>query len=145
MNKLKLIFEQTMMVSFMVLCYISVLGLLALSGTDTGFPWYIPGSIVLASFFCSLVTVLLLSDAGDSKDESPAKYYIKLVAHFILLYALIMGFGYLFYWYRGTVGFILTSVVYVIIYAGTWVGTRLVFLHDDKIIGDALDKIRDEE
>ena len=57
----------------------------------------------------------------------------------------IMGFGYLFYWYRGTLGFILTSVIYVIIYAGTWVGTRLVFLHDDKIIGDALDKIRDEE
>ena len=91
MNKLKLVFEQTMMVSFMVLCYISVLGLLAFRGTDTGFPWYIPGSIVLASFFCSLVTVFLLSDAGDNKDESPTKYYIKLIAHFILLYALIIS------------------------------------------------------
>ena len=145
MNKLKLIFEQTMMVSFMVLCYISVLGLLAFRGTDTGFPWYIPGSIVLASFFCSLVTVFLLSDAGDDKDESPVKYYIKLIAHFILLYALIMGFGYLFYWYRSMLGFILTSVIYVLIYAGVWLGTFVLFRRDEKLISDALDRIRDEE
>ncbi len=33
--------------------------------------------------------------------------------------------------------------IYVII--STWIGTRLVFLHDEKVISDALDKIRDEE
>ena len=89
--------------------------------------------------------MFLLSDAGDNKDESPVKYYIKLISHFILVYAVIMGFGYLFYWYRGTTGFILTSVIYVVIYAGSWIGTELFFRHDEKLISDALDKIRDEE
>ncbi len=145
MNRLKLIFEQTMLVSFMVLCYISVFGLFALRDTGMGFDWYIPGSIVLASFLCSLITVFLLYSAVENKDESPVQYYIKLVAHFILLYALIMSFGHLFYWYRGTFGFILTSVIYVLIYAGTWVGTILLFRRDEKLISDALDKIRDEE
>ena len=145
MNKLKLVFEQTMMVSFMVLCYISVLGLLAFRGTDTGFPWYIPGSIVLASFFCSLVTVFLLYPAAENRDESKARYYVRLVTHFILLYGLIMGFGYIFYWYRGTFGFILTSVIYAVIYAGSWIITLLIFKRDEKLISGALDKIRDEE
>ena len=145
MYKLKVIFEQTMMVSFMVLCYVSVYGLFALRGEDLGFDWYIPGSIVLASFFCSLVTVFLLYDTGEDKDDSPVKYYVRLIAHFILVYAVIMGFGYLFYWYRGTTGFILTSVIYVVIYAGSWIGTELFFRQDEKLISDALDKIRDEE
>ncbi len=145
MNRLKLIFEQTMMVSFMVLCYISLFGLFSLRGTGMGFDWYIPGSVVLASFFCSLVTVFLLYPAAENRDESPARYYVRLVAHFILLYGLIMGFGYLFYWYRGTFGFILTSVIYAVIYAGSWIITLLIFKRDEKLISGALDKIRDEE
>jgi len=56
-----------------------------------------------------------------------------------------MGCGYLFRWYRGTLGFIMTSVIYVIIYLGTWLGTILIFKHEEKIISDALEKIRDEE
>ncbi len=145
MNKLKLIIEQTMMVSFMVMCYISVYGLVVMRGEDWGFDWYIPGSVVLSSFFCSLITVRLLYNDSESKDESPLKYYISVVLHFILLYGLIMGCGYIFHWYKGTVGYILTSVVYVVIYAGGWVGTMLLFRHDEKLISDALDKIRDEE
>jgi hypothetical protein len=145
MNRLQLIFEQTMLVSFMVLCYISVYGLLALSGKGQGFDWYIPGSVVLASFLCSLVTVLLLYTAAENKDESPVNYYIRVILHFVLLYGLIMGFGYLFYWYRGRVGFILTSLIYVLIYAGAWIGTLILFRRDEKLISDALDKIRDEE
>jgi hypothetical protein len=56
-----------------------------------------------------------------------------------------MSCGYLFRWYTGTLGFIVTSVIYVIIYQGTCLGTILIFKHEEKIIGDALDKIRDEE
>lgn len=145
MSKLRVILEQTMMVSFMVMCYISVYGLVVMRGEDWGFDWYIPGSVVLSSFFCSLITVLLLYNDSESKDESPLKYYISVVLHFILLYGLIMGCGYIFHWYRGVGGYILTSVVYVVIYAGGWVGTILLFRHDEKLISDALDKIRDEE
>ena len=64
---------------------------------------------------------------------------------FVLLYGLIMGFGYLFYWYRSMLGFILTSVIYVLIYAGVWLGMFVLFRRDEKLISDALDRIRDEE
>ena len=145
MNRIKLIFEQTMMVSFMILCYIGIYGLLALRKYDYQFEWYIPGSIVVAGFLCSLLTVFLLYGAAESKDESPLKYNITKILHFILLYGVIMGFGFLCHWYDELSGFILTSVIYVIIYVGAWVGTLLLFRRDEKLISDALDKIRDEE
>ena len=145
MNRIKLIFEQTMLVSFMNLCYLGIYGLLVLRKYDYQFEWYIPGSIVAAGFLCSLLTVFLLYDAAEAKDKSPLRYNIPVILHFVLLYGVVMGFGFLCHWYNELSGFILTSVIYVIIYVGAWVGTLLLFRRDEKLISDALDKIRDEE
>jgi hypothetical protein len=144
MKKMKIVLEQTMMVSFMVLCYVSVYGALVLRKYDYSFDWYIPGSIVLASFVCSLLTVFILY--GESgKNVSSARIIIRTVVHFILIYAVIMAFGWLFNWYHGVFGFILTSIICAVIYAGAWFGTLLIFKHEEKLISDALDSIRDEE
>ncbi len=145
MKKTKLIIEQTMMVSFMVLCYVSIYGLLALRPLNYTFDWYIPGSIVLASFICSLLTVFFLYPDDEGKDSPALSYTLRIVAHFILLYIIIMAFGHLCYWYHGTFGFILTSIIYVIIYLGSWAGTLMIFRHDEKIISEALENIRDDD
>ncbi len=145
MNRIKIIIEQTMMVSFMVLCYVSIYGLLAMKKYDYTFDWDIPGSIVLASFMCSVVTVFFLYDFDEKNEQSKVRGWVSLILHFVLLYFVIMGFGYLCHWYRGTSGFIVTSVIYVIIYFGAWAGTTLIFRHDSKIISEALDKVRDED
>ena len=145
MKKMKMVAEQTLMVSFMVLCYVSIYGLVILRKDNDYFDWFIPGSIVITSFLCSLITVLFLFVHQDSKDQSKLNFRLRSVIHFILLYLLIMGCGYLFRWYTGTLGFIMTSVIYVIIYHGTCLGTILIFKHEEKIISDALEKIRDEE
>ncbi|WP_035777081.1 hypothetical protein [Butyrivibrio sp. AE3004] len=145
MKKIKILIEQTLMVSFMTQCYVSLYGLLVMKKYGYQFDWYIPGSIVIASFLCSLITVFLLYGKSDRKNYSILIHYIRVIAHFILLYVIIMGIGYLCYWYRGIWGFILTSVIYVIIYAGTWVGTILIFRHEEKLISKALDNIRDDD
>ena len=145
MKKMKLVAEQTLMVSFMVLCYVSIYGLVILRKDNDYFDWFIPGSIVITSFLCSLITVFFLFEHQDPKDQSKLNFRLRSVIHFILLYLLIMGCGYLFRWYTGTLGFIMTSVIYVIIYHGTCLGTILIFKHEEKIISDALEKIRDEE
>ncbi|SDB08510.1 DUF3021 family protein [Butyrivibrio sp. INlla16] len=147
MKKVKTIIEQTMMVSFMVLCYVGIYGLLVMRPLDYHFDWYIPGSIVVASFMSSLVTVMFYYGDNDSdkNENADLKFKLKTVAHFILLYAVIMSFGRICYWYHGTFGFIVTSIIYVIIYIGSWFGTYLIFRHDEKVISEALDKIRDED
>ncbi|MCR5670189.1 MAG: DUF3021 domain-containing protein [Butyrivibrio sp.] len=145
MKKIKVIMQQTMLVSFLVLCVVSLYGLFIMRTNEWCFDWYTPGSIVVASFCCSVVTVLLLY--GDLYDKAPSVFRINVLTliHFVLMYVIIMAFGKLFHWYNKAQGFILISVIFVVVYAGAWIGTGIMFWHDEKIISDALDNVRDEE
>ncbi len=143
MKKIKVIFAQTMMVSFMVLCAISIYGFCVMREKNWSFDWFLPGSIVLASLVSSIITVLLLYNEGSAR--SRLFETIRTVLHFILLYAIIMAFGHLCYWYRSLSGAIIVSVIYVVVYFGAWGGTAIMFRHDEKVITDALENVRDEE
>lgn len=145
MKRLKEIIQLTMLISFMVLCYISIYGLIVMRKNDWSFDWYIPGSIVASGFLCSLVTSFLLYDDGSGKAVPAIISHLKIAAHFILLYGVIMGAGHLFYWYKDMQGFILTSVIYVVIYVGAWIGSGIMFRRDEKMISQALENIRDRD
>ena len=45
MKKLKIVMEQTMLVSFLVLCVVSIIGLLVMRKNDWSFDWYIPDKV----------------------------------------------------------------------------------------------------
>ncbi len=143
MKKIKVIFAQTMMVSFMVLCAISLYGFCVMRAENWSFDWFIPGSIVLASLVSSILTVFLLHDESGSR--SRVSEIIRTILHFLLLYLIIMAFGYLCYWYKSPDGAVLVSVIYVVVYIGVWAGTVIMFRHDEKVITDALESVRDEE
>ena len=142
MKKIKLILEQTFMLSFLMQV---VMGLEALYSYLTDdlitFSWYVPLSILLASFLCSIPTLLFLSDRELPR---PLRRMLPLL-HCILLYALVMGMGYLFHWYSTLTYFLVTSASYFVIYALVWSFSRFLQKYDEKLINDALLTIRDED
>ncbi len=142
MKKLKIVMEQTMLVSFLVLCVVSLNGLLVMRKNEWSFDWYTPGSILVVSFLCSLVTVLLLY---NDKELSALMHNLMTLLHFVLMYIIIIVFGHLCNWYTTMHGFAFISVIFVVVYAAAWVGTGIMFRHDEKLISDALESVRDKE
>ena len=142
MKKIKLILEQTFMLSFLMQV---VMGLEALYSHFTNdpiaFSWYVPLSILLASFLCSIPTLLFMTER-----ELPKLIQRLLpLLHCLLLYVLVMGMGYLFHWYTTLTYFLVTSVSFFVIYALVWTFSRFLQKYDEKLINDALLTIRDED
>ena len=144
MKRMKVILEQTMLVSFLVLCAVSLYGLFVMKKNEWCFDWYTPGSIVVASLMCSIVTVLMLYNEWYNTASALKQGIITLIL-LILIYVIIMVFGHISHWYTTTSGFIRISIIFVVVYAGAWVGTGIMFRHDEKLISDALDNVRDKE
>lgn len=142
MKKIKLILEQTFMLSFLMQV---VMGLEALYAHFTNdsitFSWYVPLSIIFASFLCSIPTLIFMTERELPK---PLQRMLPLL-HCILLYVLVMGMGYLFRWYTNMTYFLVTSVSYFVIYALVWSFSRFLLKYEEKLINDALLNIRDED
>jgi uncharacterized membrane protein YphA (DoxX/SURF4 family) len=70
---------------------------------------------------------------------------VKVVIHFICIFAAVSLFGLLFGWYTDLAGFLVIAVMIVIIYAFTWVATYWLLKSDENKINDALKDVRDDE
>ncbi len=146
MDKLRLWFLQTMMISFAILCGIVLEGLVFLiihqdplsSVVLNGYQLL---SIVLTGAICSVVTVLLLCKENISKKA----YRIRVIIHCICLYLVVILFGKLFTWYTKLDGFIMVTILFFLVYAFVWVATRFFQKQNDNKINKALGDIRDEE
>ena len=146
MNKLKLWFLQTMMISFAILCGIVLEGVVFLiidhdPLSSMHLNWYQLLSIPLTGAVCSVVTVLILCRENLSKKA----YMISVIIHCICLYGVVVLFGKLFALYTKIDGFILVTIIYFLVYAFVWIGTRFFQKQDDNKINRALEDIRDEE
>lgn len=142
MERIKMLFLQSMMISFGILIGLSIQGIIYKSIGDTiTLQWYHPLSIVVAGFLCSLPTLLLTSDEHIPK----SKYHLRIIIHFIILFIVIMVFGRLVNWYTQLDGAISVAIEFVFIYNFVWVGNAWLGVKDQKKINQALDDIRDEE
>ncbi len=144
MNKMKLVFNQTMMVTSAVLFGLGIEALIThLAGDDNYFEWqwYIPLSIVLTGFLSSLPSILLV----DNEKLTRRQLYIRLLLHFLCVYGIVAGCATVFDWYDTALGFGVISFMYVIIYFFVWVASWWLLKSDEKKINEALDEIRDKE
>lgn len=143
MNKAKLVFNHTLMISTAILFGMGIRTavLYFKEGQYTiSWQWYIPLSIVAVGFLCSLASLLLLGDDG-----SMVKLRIRICLHCLLVFCIVSLCGYLFDWYSGILDYLIIVVMYVIIYAFVWISTSWMLKADEKKINDAISKIRDEE
>lgn len=143
MKKIKVIFNQTLMISTAMLFGLGIQAFIRhLQGKEAmiEWPWYIPFSIIIAGFLCALPTWFLLED-----DCSTRWYRLCKVVHFMVLWGIVSLCGLLFQWYTGIKEYISVMVMYVIIYGFVWIATRWLVKRDEIRINEAIREIQDEE
>ncbi len=144
MNKLKLVFNQTMMVSSAILFGLGLEALIThFMGDDKYFEWqwYIPLSIITTGFLSSVPSILLVDNEKLSKRQA----YVRVILHFFCVWGIVMGCATVFDWYDTVAGFLIISLMYVLIYFFVWAASWWLMKSDEKKINEALEGIRDEE
>lgn len=143
MEKVKLIFLQTMIISFGIQCSIAISAVLYHigEGGDLELCWYHPISIILCGFLCALPSLLFYSAYKMSKRW----FRVCAVLHFLFVFAVVMGAGYVFRWYTHRQGAVVVAIDYIVIYFFVWGVTYWVGIVEQKKMNKALDDIRDEE
>ena len=144
MNKAKLIFNQTLMISTAILLGLGIRA--AVLFLMTGEPrvdwqWYLPLSIILVGFLCALASLLLYDDSVMSS----VKMRLRICLHFLLVFGIVSLSGFLFNWYSGPAQYLLIVVMYVLIYAFVWIATIWELRANVDKINNAISEIRDEE
>ena len=142
MNITKKLFVQSMAISTAILFLNGINAVIQhFAGNDITLQWYHPVSIVLTGILCALPTVLLRDmDQWDRKT-----FWIRVSVHCLLLYAVVIGAGWLFRWYDNTESFISVSIIFFIVYVFVWLSSHWLDKQDEKKINHALDTIRDDE
>ena len=146
MNKLKLWFEQTTITSFAIFVGIIIEGLVnrVIFGDDLfqfSLSWFQILSVILTGALCSILTILFLTDMNISRN----KFIVRIVLHCLGLYLIVSLFGWFFKWFTKPSGFIMVSVIFVLVYVFVWTVSLWIHKRDDYKINKALNGIRDEE
>lgn len=144
MNKIKLLFGQSLMISTGILAAIGIENVIRYFHDGVfklDWPWYVPISIVFCGIVCSIPTLLIL----DTDDLSKEAFRVRKIIHFLCVGAILSLFGFLFGWYETLPGYLIIMAMYLVIYVFVWVATMWVFKTEDKKINDAISEMRDEE
>lgn len=144
MNKIKIIFSQTLMISTAILFMMGINSLInyLVYGTDyLNWPWYIPISYVIAGFLCALPTLLIM----DTDEVSGTLFKVRIILHFICVGIVLSLCGVLFKWFDSLEGYLAIMITYVVIYIFVWAATSWILKSDEKKINEAIKGIQDEE
>ena len=144
MNRAKLIFNQTLMVSTAILFGMGVrTAVLFVTAGEymISWQWYIPLSIVAVGFLCALVSLILYDDSMGGK----VNMRMRICLHCLLVFTIVSLSGHFFGWYTNLTEYLLIVIMYIIIYAFVWISTAWMLKADEKKINDAISEIRDEE
>ena len=102
--------------------------------------WYIPLSIILSAFVCSVPSIIFYYDYGSGR-----VFGFKVLIHFICIFATVSFFSWLFGWYETVAGYMVIAVMIFIIYGFTWAATYWLLKKDEEKINEALDEMRDDD
>ena len=144
MQKAKIIFYQTVMISAAILFGIGIQMILQhyISGTESlTLSWNVPISICLTGFLCSLPTYFLLD--VDSLEKKAM--WMRIGIHFILVGGIVVLCGYLFDWYGDLFDVRKIVVMYSIIYVFVWIITAWIAKSDEIKINAAIKEMQDSE
>lgn len=144
MQKAKIIFHQTVMISAAILFGIGVQMILQhyIEGAESlTLSWNVPISICFTGFLCSLPTYFLLDLDSLKKDVM----WMRIVIHFISVGGIVILCGYLFEWYGSLFNVQSTLVMYSIIYIFVWFVTAWIAKSDEIKINTAIKDIQDSE
>lgn len=145
MNRYKLIFNQTLMISTAILFGLGIeefIEFIANGDELLNWQWYIPLSVIFTGFLCALASLVLVDEDSGLKQVNMK---LRIFIHFIALFIVVVGCGYIFNWYSAIDQLVPIIVIYVLTYGFVWAATLWVFKTDEKKINDAIKDIRDED
>lgn len=142
MNKIKVIFQQMVMITSGIFVVIAISGVVShVRGEVFYLEWYQPLSVLVSGFFCAVPTLMWLTGEELTKKQ----FIARLVFHCLLLFGIISLIGYLFRWYTTPGGYLVVAAAYFIIYIFVWLATGWLDKQDEAKINSALKDIQDEE
>ena len=144
MQKAKIIFHQTVMISAAILFGIGVQMILQhyIEGAESlTLSWNVPISICFTGFLCSLPTYFLLDLDSLKKNVM----WMRIVIHFISVGGIVVLCGYLFDCYGSLFNVQSTLVMYSIIYIFVWFVTAWIAKSDEIKINAAIKDMQDLE
>lgn len=140
-GRLKLLADQTMMVSTGILFLLGLEGLVChFTGAEFELYWYHPISIVVAGFFCSFPTLLFGEELVGGK-----RFWLRVVLHCLMEWGIVSLAGWIFHWYSTGQGYLIVMFFYFLIYVFVWLATIWMQKIDEEKINKALREIQDEE
>lgn len=143
MDKLKILFQQTLMISTGILFVIGVEGLVShLTGRNFEIEWYYPFSIILTGVLCSIPSLLLMMWAEES---SKRRFLLQVFLHCLVILAIVSIVGWIFNWYSTLVQYLVVVIAYFVVYVFVWVATIWIHKDEENKINNALKNIQDEE
>ena len=113
MNLVKKLFVQSMIISTSIL-FLNGINMVFqhFAGNDITLQWFHPITIILTGILCSLPTILL-----RNSDQWDRKTFLRRVPlHYLSLYAVVAGAGWLFGWYRDAESLISISMIFFILF-----------------------------
>ena len=144
MNKAKIIFNQTIMISTAILFGIGILMLIQhfLLGVQTfTFQWSDPLSICFTGFLSSLPTYFLLD--MDSLKKSEVR--IRIGIHFVSVLGIVVLCAGLFHWFGQIINLRIICLMYSLIYLFVWGATAWMAKADEIKINEAIQALQDPE
>ena len=139
MSKLKMLFLQTSFISLGIFLAVGIAQtIMHFFGNTYATDWYFLLSVIFAGVLCSLPSLILYN-------EKIKPFFIKILIHYILVFAAVSLLGWLFKWYTGFIDYAFVILIFVFVYVFVWVMAKWFYIKEDKEINTALDSIRDEE
>lgn len=140
-GKLKLIFDQTLMISTGILFLLGVEGVVShFTGGEFDLYWYHPISIVLTGFCCSFPTLIFGEDFLGGR-----LFWLRVVFHCLIEWGIVSLAGWIFHWYSNGQGYLIVMIFYFLIYGFVWLASIWMQKIDEEKINQALQDIQDEE
>ena len=144
MQKLKIIFHQTFMISTAILFGIGMLMLIqhfALGVQTLSLQWSDPLSICLTGFLSSLPTYFLLDMDSLKKSE----VWIRMGLHFVSVLGIVVLCASLFHWFGQIINLRILCLMYSLIYLFVWGVTAWMAKADEIKINEAIKDLQDAE
>ena len=144
MQKLKIIFHQTFMISTAILFGIGMLMLIQhmVSGVQTlSLQWSDPLSICFTGFLSSLPTYFLL----DLDNLKKSEVRIRMGIHFVSVLGIVILCASLFHWFGQIINLRIICLMYSLIYLFVWGATAWMAKADEIKINEAIKDLQDSE
>ena len=144
MQKLKIIFHQTFMISTAILFGIGILMLIqhfALGVQTLSLQWSDPLSICFTGFLSSLPTYFLLDMDSLKKSE----VWIRMGIHFVSVLGIVVLCASLFHWFGQIINLRIICLMYRAIYLFVWCATAWMAKADEIKINEAIKDLQDAE